>query len=162
MSLSLPQTYKPMWMAIAHLLSSDLLSGTLCNVELLVAPLNSLGFGGVNGSAIVDFEMVKAALTKQGEKEYTIPYEHMNIERGGSKFLLARIGIRRGRGKDRVRVSEVGCFSSVEEGMAIKEANNTQSIRGIALLPEDIQNDLISFLIDKPWNKQIQSQRNDK
>ena len=40
--------------------------------------------------------------------------------------------------------------------LAIKEANNTQSIRGIALLPEDIQNDLISFLIDKPWNKQDQ------
>ena len=82
-----------MWKAIAHLLSSDLLSGTLCNAELLITPLNALGFGGVNDSAIVDYEMVKTALTIRGQKEYNRAYRDLNMkkEKGELLFLTARL-----------------------------------------------------------------------
>ena len=133
-----------MWKAIAHLLSSDLLSGTLCNAELLITPLNALGFGGVNDSAIVDYEMVKTALTIRGQKEYNRAYRDLNIEGGGSNILVARVGIQKERGGK--RVTEVGCFSSVAEGLEVEVVERTNSTRGMTL-PEDIQNDLIEFLI---------------
>ena len=141
-----------MWKAIAHLLSSDLLSGTLCNAELLITPLNALGFGGVNDSAIVDYEMVKTALTIRGQKEYSRAYRDLNIEGGGSNILVARVGIQKERGGK--RVTEVGCFSSVAQGLEAEVVERTNSTRGMTL-PEDIQNDLIEFLVDKPWNKQF-------
>jgi len=177
--MGLPKDYSPLLKAVAHILLLEQLNGRLVDVNLLVAPLNSLGSGGINDNAMVDADMIKTAFTQRpAVGEYELPYSHINIGEGGERVLVARIGVRRdSTNKNAPRVTEFGCFNSLEEGLsedlvATKSITTEGSTINIgsaeypfaipfnaatSLLPTAVQDSLVTFLKDKPFNRSANS-----